>query len=250
MTSPSDGIEVSPGNQGLFATTHWSAVVAAGDLTHPNAQAALESLCRLYWYPLYAYVRRSGHQPEEAKDLTQEFFARFLEGNRVSLADPMRGRFRTFLLTALKHFLANEWKKAHRIKRGGDQQYLSWDASAGEQRFLGEPSDGISPEVIFERRWATALLEQVLDRLETECAVAGRTVLFEALKADLWGEKRDVTQAVLAERIGMSEGAYKVAAHRMRVRFRELLREEIAHTVATAADIDSELRHLIVIMSG
>ena len=235
---------------GVFATTHWSVVLAAAQGESPQANDALERLCRSYWYPLYAYVRRTGREAEEAKDLTQEFFARFLGRNTVSLADPARGRFRTFLLTALKHFLANEWKKENRLKRGGDRQFLSLENAGGEERFAAEPSDTASAEIIYERRWATALLERVLRLLGEECAAAGRAAQFEELKASFWGAGRDATQAEIAGRLGMSEGAFKVASHRMRARYRELLRAEIAHTVASPAEVDEELRHLISVMSG
>lgn len=233
-----------------FATTHWSVVLTAGETSNPEIQGALEALCRTYWYPLYAYVRRTGRNPEEACDLTQEFFARFLRQGHVSLADPARGRFRTFLLTSMKRFVANEWKKEHRLKRGGDQQILSLDAAEGEQRFAGEPADAASPDVLYERRWAAALLERVLGLLGEECATSGRGAQFEALKARLWGENRDVPQAALADQLGMSEGAFKVAAHRMRARYRELLRTEIAHTVASAGEVEDELRHLISVMTA
>ena len=233
-----------------FATTHWSVVLAAGHATGPAAQTALETLCQAYWYPLYAYVRRTGCEAEEAKDLTQDFFAGLLARNLLSFADPERGRFRTFLLTAMKHFLANEWKKENRLKRGGGQQHLSLDAVTGEERFAAEPTDNVTPEVIYERGWAATLLERVLRLLGEENATAGRTDLFEELKASLWGERRGATQPEIASRLGMSENAFKVAAHRLRARYRELLRAEIAHTVATTAEIDDELRHLIAVMSG
>jgi len=225
-------------------------VLAAGDEANPVAQSARESLCATYWYPLYAYIRRSGRDAEEARDLTQEFFANFLSRNRVSYADPARGRFRTFLLTAMKYFLANEWKKENRLKRGGGQHLLPLDADAGEQRFAAEPADSVTPEVIYERRWAVTLLELVLRRLGEECAAAGRGEQFEQLKANLWGDNQDMTQAEIAACLGMTESAYKVSAHRMRARYRELLREEIAHTVASPADIDDELRHLAAVVSA
>jgi RNA polymerase sigma factor (sigma-70 family) len=233
-----------------FATTHWSVVLTAGEGGGLVAQEALEALCRTYWYPLYTYVRRAGRGAEEARDLTQEFFARFLSRNSVSLANPARGRFRTFLLTAFKNFLANEWKKENRLKRGGDQQPLFLDAREGEERFAAELPDTASPEVVYERQWAGALLERVLQLLGQECSANGRTAQFEQLKTSLWGENCGVTQAEIASRLGMSEGAFKVAAHRLRARYRELLRAEIAHTVASPAEIDEELRHLIQVING
>ena len=238
------------GQAAVFATTHWSTVLSAGQRTDPESQTALESLCRIYWHPLYSYVRRTGHEAEEAKDLTQEFFARILSRNAIGRADPARGRFRTFLLSALKYFLVNEWKKSCRLKRGGPLEPLPLDIEAGEERFAIERPDTASPEVVYERQWAAALLERVLEQLGEECAANGRTVQFEELKSSLWGEHREATQAETARRLNMSEGAFKVAAHRLRARFRELLRREIAHTVASPAEIDNELRHLIHVMSG
>lgn len=233
-----------------FDTTHWSVVLAAGGEPGPAAETALEALCRTYWFPLYAYVRRCGRPAEEAQDLTQDFFARLLAGHRVRLADPARGRFRTFLLTAMKHFLANEWKREHRQKRGGGQRPLSIDAELGERRFVAEPADPATPEMVFERHWAAALLDRVLGLLGTECTAAGKTELFRALKADLWGEDPGVAPATRAARLGMSANAYRVAAHRLRVRYRELLRIEIAHTVSLPSEVDEELRHLVAVMSG
>jgi RNA polymerase sigma factor (sigma-70 family) len=233
-----------------FATTHWSIVLAAGQERGSAAQNALESLCRTYWYPLYAYVRRTGRDPDEAKDLTQEFFAQLLEADKIGIADPARGRFRTFLLTAMKHFLVNVWKKENRLKRGGGQALLSLNADAGEQSFAAEPSDPLTPETIYERRWAATLLERVLGLLGEECAASGRAAQFEEIKESLWGERRNSGLAGIAARLGMSEGALKTAVHRMRARYRELLRSEIAHTVASPAEIDEELRHLITVMSG
>jgi RNA polymerase sigma factor (sigma-70 family) len=225
-------------------------VLAAGGGASPAARAALDSLCQTYWYPLYAYVRRSGRDAEEAKDLTQEFFVGFLARNTVSFADPARGRFRTFLLTAMKHFLANEWKKENRLKRGGGQPALSLDTAEGEAQFTAEPADAATPEVLYERRWAAALLERVLRALEDESHAAGKGELFAALKASLWGGSRAATHAEAAARLGMSEGAFKVAAHRLRARYRELLRAEVAHTVSSLGEVDEELRHLVAVMSG
>jgi len=243
--------EVERENGGAwFATTHWSVVLAAGQERSAGGHAALESLCRTYWYPLYAYVRRTGRDPEESKDLTQEFFAQLLARKSLSLADPNRGRFRTFLLTAMKHFLANEWKKTQRLKRGGGQTVLSLDASVDEGRYAAEPPDPVTPETIYERRWAATLLDRVLALLGEECAARGRAAEFEQLKASLWGGPRHAGLAGIAGRLGMSEGALKTTAHRMRGRFRGLLRAEIAHTVASSTEIDEELRRLITVMSG
>ena len=233
-----------------FVTTHWSVVLAAGHTSAAGAQEALERLCRAYWYPLYAYVRRKGHSPEEAQDLTQDFFARFLEKKYFKLADPARGRFRTFLLTALKHFLANEWKKAQRQKRGSGEVAISLDAEMAEQRYAAEPAEDATPETIYERRWAATLLESVLDLLKNEWAAADKGWQFEDLKGSLWGGSNVASYADIAARHGTTETAIKLVAHRLRQRYRELLRAQIAHTVASPAEIDEELRHLISVISG
>ena len=246
---PSSGATPSVAPQS-FATTHWSVVLAAGHSAVPGAQDALERLCRAYWYPLYAYVRRRGQSPEEAQDLTQEFFAHFLEKQYFKRADPARGQFRAFLLTALKHFLANEWKKAHRQKRGGGQAILSMDTEAAEQRYAAEPVEETNPETIYERRWAVTLLEEVLDLLRQEWITAGKDGLFEELKANLWGGSNSVPYADIARRRGTTETTIKMAAHRLRQRYRELLRTAIAHTVSCPAEVDEELRHLIGVISG
>jgi len=232
-----------------FTTTHWSVVLAAGQSTAPGAQEALETLCQAYWYPLYAYVRRQGHSPEDAQDLTQDFFARFLDKQYFKLADPARGRFRTFLLTAMKHFLANEWKKAHREKRGSGLAAISLDAEAAEQRYAAEPVEETNPETIYERRWAATLLEGVLELLQREWAAADKGWQFEELKAGLWGGSNAPSYADIAARRGTTETAIKMAAHRLRQRYRELLRSEIAHTVDSPMEVDGELRHLIAVIS-
>jgi len=241
--------ETGASDGGWFTTTHWSVVLAAGHSTAPGAPQALETLCRGYWYPLYAYVRRQGHSPEDAQDLTQDFFARFLEKKYFKLADPARGRFRTFLLTALKHFLANEWKKAHREKRGSGLAAISLDAEVAEQRYAVEPVEEINPETIYERRWAATLLEGVLALLQQEWAAADKGWQFEELKGGLWGGSNASSYADIAARRETTEPTIKMAAHRLRQRYRELLRAEIAHTVASPAEVDEELRHLIAVIS-
>lgn len=242
--------ETGASDGGWFTTTHWSVVLAAGHSTAPNAQQALEALCRGYWYPLYAYVRRQGHSPEDAQDLTQDFFVRFLEKKYFKLADPARGRFRTFLLTAMKHFLANEWKKAHRAKRGSGQAAISLDAEVAEQRYAAEPVEETNPERIYERRWAATLLEGVLESLQREWAAADKGWQFAELKAGLWGGSDAAPYTDIAARRGTTETAVKMAAHYLRQRYRELLRAEIAHTVSGPAEVDEELRHLIAVISG
>jgi len=225
-------------------------VLSAGEGSLPNAQAALERLCRAYWYPLYAYVRRQGRSVEEAQDLTQEFFARLLQKEYLRHTDPARGRFRTFLLTALKRFLVNDWEKGRAARRGGGQQIISWDERVTETRFLAESADQSTPEKAFEKRWALIVLEQVLERLRDEFTASGHAERFERLKVLLWGEKGSPPYAEVAAELGLTEGALKVAVHRLRQRYRELLRAEVANTVARPEDVDDELRHLIAVISG
>lgn len=241
--SPSEETSVAPVVQ-PFATTHWSVVLQAGEADSPHASEAMARLCRAYWYPLYAYVRRQGHSMEDSQDLTQEFFARLLERQSLRSADPARGRFRTFLLTSLKHFLINEWNKANRAKRGGGRQIISLDAEETETRFRAEPADNRSPDKAFERRWALVLLERVLDQLQEEFAAAERAQIFEELKSSLTGDGSGSSYPEIGLRLGMSESNLKVTVHRMRRRYRELLREEIARTVETSEAIDEEMRDL------
>ena len=228
----------------VFNTTHWSVVLQAGQEHSPQTAAALESLCRSYWYPLYAYVRRQGHPPDDAQDLTQEFFARLLDRKSLRMADRNRGRFRSFLLTSLKHFLINEWNKANREKRGGGRQIISLDVEKTETRFQAEPADQSSPDKAFERRWAMVLLDRVLDQLQDEFAVAERLPVFEALKSFLTGDENESSYAEIGQRLGMTAGNLKVTIHRLRRRYRELLREEIARTVDDPDAIDAEMREL------
>jgi RNA polymerase sigma-70 factor (ECF subfamily) len=246
---PSQETDIASGG-GSFPTTHWSSVLSAGGGAEPNAQAALEGLCQAYWYPLYGYVRRQGRSVEEAQDLTQEFFARLLRKDYLRHPDPTRGRFRTFLLTALKRFLINDWKKSRAARRGNGQPAISWDQRETETRFLAEPVDQSTPEKAFEKRWAVTVLEQVLERLREEfIATSGKAERFERLKVLLWGEKGSPPYAEVAAEWGLSQGALKVVVHRMRRRYRELLRAEVAHTVARPEEVDDELRHLIAVMS-
>jgi len=231
-------------------TTHWSVVLNAGRSNTPHAQAALEQLCRNYWQPLYAYARRSGHSREEAEDLTQEFFARLLAQNSVARADPARGRFRSFLLSALKHFLANEWDKARAQKRGGGAQLMALEFDTAETRCVQPAAPGDSPDRAYDRQWALALLDLVLGRLRREYREAGREAMFIGLKDTLGGGRAEIPYRDLGTRLGMSEGAVKVAAHRLRGRYRELLREEIANTVAGPVEVEAELRELFAALAG
>lgn len=235
---------------GVFATTHWSLVLVAGDSHTPEAREALSRLCQTYWYPLYAYARRQGHSPPDAQDLAQEFFARLLQSHFFAAADPKRGRFRSFLLASFKHFLMHEWEKSRAQKRGGGQRLIHWEAESGENRYHLEPADNATADKAFERRWALVLLEKVLDRLRAEYADGGRAKLFETLKPALTGEKGLPPYAELAQRLEMTGGAIKVAVHRLRLRYGELLREEIAHTVASPAEVEEELRCLLQALSG
>jgi RNA polymerase sigma-70 factor (ECF subfamily) len=233
-----------------FATTRWSLVLEAGRRSSPEVRQAMETLCRIYWYPLYAYLRRTGRQPAEAQDLTQEFFLRLVEKDYLRTADPERGRFRSFLLMMFKRFLANERERQGAQKRGGDCRTFSFDFAAGEERFCREPADDWTPERAYERRWALALLDRVLARLQEESAAKGRGELFQALKFVLTGEADAAEYSEIAQRLGVTEGAVKVAAHRLRKRYRDLLREEIAHTVQRPEDIDDELVHLLASLRG
>jgi RNA polymerase sigma factor (sigma-70 family) len=229
---------------GQFRTTHWSMVVAAQDRASPQATEALAALCRTYWYPLYAFIRRQGFDADQAHDLTQGFFARLLEKDFLQAADPQRGKFRAFLLTACKHFLANELDRAQALKRGGGQTILSLDHGTADQRYRREPAHSLTPERLFERRWALTLLQQVLARLREEFHGSSRGRLFDALKAALTADPNALPYRPLAERLSMSEGAVRVAVHRLRQRYRDLLREEIAQTVDAPEQVEEEIRHL------
>jgi RNA polymerase sigma factor (sigma-70 family) len=234
--------------QPLFATTHWSVVLATADPDSPQAAAALEQLCRTYWYPLYAYVRHRGHSPEDSQDLTQEFFYRLLQKNYLAHVDPRKGKFRSFLLAAINHFLANEWERAQTLKRGGKVTFLSLDEAQAEQRYQGEQLGGRSPEEIYERTWAVALLDRVLGRLRDETAAAGQSTRFEELKGVLMGERPSLSYAELALKLETTEPALKMAVLRLRRRYGELLREEIAHTVRGPEEVEDELRDLRAVL--
>jgi RNA polymerase sigma-70 factor (ECF subfamily) len=236
--------------QPLFATTHWSVVLATTDQDSPQAAVALEQLCRTYWYPLYAYVRRRGHGPEDAQDLTQEFFYRLVQKEYLAQVDPRKGKFRSFLLAAINHFLANEWDRARTLKRGGQVTFVSLDEAQVEQRYQGERLAWRSPEEIYERTWAVALLDKVLGRLREETAASGQSTRFEELKAVLMGERPSLTYAELALKLGTTEPALKMAVQRLRRRYAELLREEIAHTVRGPDEVEDELRHLRAVLSS
>jgi RNA polymerase sigma-70 factor (ECF subfamily) len=232
----------------VFTTTHWSVVLAAGRNDVPQAQAALEKLCQTYWPPLYAYVRRRGYSPADAEDLTQEFFAWLLGRRWLERADQQRGRFRSFLLTSLSNFLANEWDKARAQKRGGGQ-IISLQRDEAETRYVWGPADNLTPEQSFDWRWALTLLDQVMNRLGTEFAQDGKGELFAALKPCLLGERAAQPYAALASTLGMTEGSVKVAVYRLRQRYRQLLREEIANTVANPEEVEEEMRYLFTVLA-
>ena len=232
-----------------FTTTHWSVVLAAGHSSAPGADEALEVLCRTYWPPLYAYVRRQGCGPEEAQDLTQEFFARFLEKKYFGQADQSLGKFRTFLLTSLRNFLVSEWRKTGSQKRGNGRAAFSLDVQAAEAGYAAEPADESTPEKLYEKRWAVTLMEHVMARLGEEHVVAGDGPLFEKLRDCIWGECDAAAYAAMAAQLRLSEGAVRVSVHRLRERCRELLRTEVAQTVTRPEDVDDELRHLVAVFS-
>lgn len=228
----------------VFATTRWTVVLAAGNPSAPQAGVALEELCRTYWYPLYAYVRRHGHSREDAEDLAQAFFARLLEKNYLEGLTSDKGKFRAFLLVALKRFLANEWDRAHRQKRGGGQTPLSLDWQDADQRYQINPVDTLSPDKLYDRAWAVTVLEQVITRLRNESAADGKAKLYEHLKGFLMVGKSDIPYAQAAAALELSEGAVRVAVHRLRHRYRELLRQEVAQTLSDPAQVDEEMQAL------
>ena len=224
-------------------------MLTAAETGSQQAAEALEKLCRSYWYPLYAYVRRQGHSPPDAEDLTQSFFARLLQKNYLDQVHPEKGRFRSFLLTALKHFLADESDKARAQKRGGGKKLLSFDTRIAEEVYCQEPVDQMSAEKIYERRWATAVLEAAMVQLRAEVTAAGKAEQFEHLRVCVVGDSKPGDYEAVANTLKMSAGAVAVAVHRLRRRFRDLVREEVAHTVAQPQEIDDEMRHLLAVLS-
>ena len=228
----------------MFATTHWTVVLAAGRRSTPQADVALEALCRTYWYPLYVYVRRQTSTREDAEDLTQSFFARFLEKNYLEGLSSDKGKFRAFLLAALKHFLANEWDRANRQKRGSGVGLFSLDWQSADTRYQIDPADNLSPDKLYDRAWAVTLLERVITRLRQESDAGGKGRLFEQLKPFLMIGKSAIPYAQAAAALGLTEGAVRVRVHRLRRRYRELLREEIAQTLADPAQAGEEMQAL------
>ncbi len=238
----------SPAADG-FTSTRWSIVLAAGQTERPDSQQALAQLCQSYWYPLYAYMRKRIRDPHEAQDLIQEFFSRLLERNTVSVADPQRGRFRTFLLTSLRNFLADYWDKGRAIKRGGGQPKLSLDFETANSMVAIEPADEQTPDRLYERQWALTLLDHVMERLREEFVRVGKEHYFQQLQPFLGGGRSGTSYANVARELGISEGAAMVSAHRLRRRYRALLREEIAQTVASSAEINDEIRSLFACLA-
>ena len=234
-----------------FHTTHWSIVLACGrDADTQQARDALAELFKTYWYPLYAYVRRRGYNEHDAEDLVQAFCVHLHEKHALAQADPLRGKFRTFLLSSLQNFLANERVRANAQKRGGDQEFVFIDAENARERYRAEPTHGATPEAIFEKRWAHALLEQTLSGLRSEFTARGKERLFEGLSSFLTADAREESYQSAADRLGLPLSAVKTSVHRMRQDYRSRLRDEIARTVASPEQIDDELQHLRKVLSS
>lgn len=250
MLPDRDPTQASTAGAAQFNTTHWNVVLVAGDSQHPEAFAALEHLCRAYWRPLYFFVRRTGHPYDDARDLTQGFFEHLLQNKSIAVADPNRGRFRSFLLTSLKHFLAHERERTTALKRGGGQPVISLDELALEERDVLEPADSRTPEAIFNQRWASQQIDAAVNRLRDDYANTGKIALFDLLKDYVWGEHNTFTLAEIATRLDLTEEAVKKSVQRLRQRFRDCLRAEIARTVATPDQIDDELHHLRAVLAS
>jgi RNA polymerase sigma factor (sigma-70 family) len=241
----------STGQNGrVFATTRWTVVLQAGGPTSEGSAAALEQLCRTYWYPLYSFARRSGVPAHDAEDLTQSFFAFLLERDAISRADRERGRFRSFLLTAFKNYQSNERARHSAAKRGGGHNIVSLDEMQAESRYQLEPQAELTPEKLYDQKWAASLIEQVMATLRAEYAVLSKGPLFDVLRSVIWGGRQEGGYEELARQTGLTEGAFKVAVHRMRGRFKECLRQEVAQTVVTPGEVDDELRHLLTALSA
>jgi len=234
----------------IFATTHWSVVTSASKDESEQSLRALETLCRTYWYPVYAYVRRKACGPEEAQDLTQEFFSQLIARDHFRLADPNKGKFRGFLLSTLDYFLAREWNRAHRQKRGGQFIFISLDEQSPEDRYRLEPTDLETPEKQFLRQWALTVLKQAMIALQKECEAHDKGSLFREARNLISGERDGTAYAQISKHLNMAEGAARVAVHRLRQRYGELLRQEVANTVTSEEEIDEELRYLFQILSG
>lgn len=235
---------------GRFTTTHWSVVLTAGSPESSRYQEALETLCQTYWFPLYAYLRRQGYDRHQAEDYTQAFFTRLLEKHGLRLADPKRGKFRSYLLGALKHFLADERDRAQALKRGGKHKLLSIDSKNAENQYALEPTNQLSPEKLFERSWALTMLKKAMSRLEAESASLQKQKVFEHLVVYLAPTEKIAPYREVAARLSMTEAAVKVAVNRLKKRYRELLRDEIAQTVTNEEQVEEELCELFTALSG
>ena len=245
-----DAGKSEPSRSPIFATTHWSVVLAAANRQSPEAAVALERLCKTYWYPLYAYIRRRGYSAQDAEDLTQSFFAHLLERHALHRVSPAKGKFRSFMLASLNYFLADQFDRNSAQKRGGGQTLISFEVHDAEDRFRFEPMDVCSPDKIFERRWALTLLDRVLALLKDEFAEAGKSVRFDRLSIYLVSKSGESSYAEAARELGQTEHAVKKAIQRMRQRFYELFREEVANTVATQAEVEEELQYLCQVIAA
>ena len=247
---PAGDVEDATRPRGAFATTHWSMILLAGEAGTPEGRAALEELCRIYWSPLYWFARRRGLTAADAEDLTQGFFADLLARGAVAQADAARGRFRTFLLSSFEHYRLNERARAHTAKRGGGQPVISFEAmQAAEERFHDEPTTTESPEKVYDRKWAMSLLEGTVAAVRHEYAAIGKAAWFDELKIALWGGRGEIDYADVARRLGLTEGAVRVAVHRLRQRFAERFSAEVAKTVLDPAETDDEIRYLLAVVS-
>jgi RNA polymerase sigma-70 factor (ECF subfamily) len=239
----------SPSGASRFATTHWSVVLAAGSPSSSHYQEALNTLCRTYWFPLYAYLRRNGYDTHQAEDHTQAFFTYLLEKRGLRVADPEKGKFRSFLLATLKHFVGDERDRARAKKRGGGRKILSLDFDKAETWYALEPAHQLSPEKLFEKSWALTVVDRTIARLKAESVSTNKQKLFDHLKVYLTSRRDSTGYRDAAAELDMTEGAVKVAVHRLRARYRELLRDEIAQTVSTEAEIDQEIRDLFTALA-
>ena len=249
MPAQNDALGSPMAGSRIFHTTHWSVVLAARDKQDQQASDALETLCRTYWYPLYAFVRRQGHAPHDAQDLTQGFFARLLEKNYLAAVEQRKGRFRSFLLAAIKHFLADQRDRAAAQKRGGGQPLISLEAETAEEKYRLDPAHELTPDKLFERRWALSLLSAVFQRLEKEHAAAGKRERFQVVQRFLSPDSGEPDYSAAARQLDMNEGAVRMAVSRLRRRYAELFRDEVANTVADPREIEDEMHHLRRILS-
>lgn len=234
----------------MFATTHWSVVLLAREGGSADADTALARLCQTYWYPVYGFFRREGRSPEESEDLTQSFFAEVVLNGQLAGVHPSKGRFRSFLLASARNFLRNDWHHARRLKRGGGTEVVSIDSLQAEEWYRLEPADGGSPETVFDRRWAETLIEQAVKRLQAECVGAGQAARFEVLRDFVLGNPGDLSYAEAGARLDLSESAVTSAIHRLRGRFRDLVRQEVAHTVEHPSEVEAEMQDLLAVLAG